>query len=183
VATPAYADVRGGKIAFQYEGDAAPLVALVSSALDAGFDQVPQFSQGAIRSSTIAADRVLGWRNNVGASQVEVGYTLPGDANVDFAVDFNDLVALAQNYNTEGNFWYEGDFTYDGFVDFNDLVKLAQNYNTALPSGPVPGAPVGFEGDLTAAFASVPEPAGLSVLALAGWLLVRRGRGRLAAAA
>jgi autotransporter-associated beta strand protein len=178
--TPAYADVRGGKIAFKYDGDASNLVSLVSSTLDTGFDQTPQFSDGAIRSSTLAADRVLGWRNNTTDSQVEVAYTLAGDANLDFGVDFNDLVALAQNYNvTDGTrVWAQGDFTYDGSTDFNDLVKLAQNYNTALPSEAIPGASVAFEADLARAFASVPEPAGLSFLALGACLMVRRERRR-----
>ena len=61
-------------------------------------------------------------------------YFLAGDANHDRAVDFNDLVVLAQNYNTTGGkTWDQGDFTGDGNVDFNDLVLLAQRYNTSLP--------------------------------------------------
>jgi hypothetical protein len=57
-----------------------------------------------------------------------------GDANNDGAVDFNDLVMLAQNYNTTGGRTFDqGDFNYDGNVDFNDLVILAQRYNTQLP--------------------------------------------------
>jgi hypothetical protein len=62
---------------------------------------------------------------------------VPGDANDDLTVDFNDLVAVAQNYNTAGGkTWAQGDFTGDGKVDFNDLVILAQNYNTTrAPAG------------------------------------------------
>jgi hypothetical protein len=72
---------------------------------------------------------------------------VPGDANDDLKVDFNDLVAVAQNYNAAGaKTWAQGDFTGDGNVDFNDLVILAQNYNTTrapagaavLNSGPMP---------------------------------------------
>jgi ELWxxDGT repeat protein len=65
-------------------------------------------------------------------------YMLGGDANGDCKVDFNDLVSLAQNYNTVGGkTWVDGDFTGDGNVDFNDLVVLAQRYNTSLAE---PGA-------------------------------------------
>ncbi len=65
-------------------------------------------------------------------------FILAGDANHDRAVDFNDLVKLAQNYNTTGKTFAEGDFNFDGNVDFNDLVILAQRYNTSLPvPGPV----------------------------------------------
>ena len=52
-----------------------------------------------------------------------------------------DLVALSQNYNTNGTgTWSIGDFNYDGNVNFLDLVLLSQNYNTTLP--PAPAAPV-----------------------------------------
>jgi hypothetical protein len=108
-------------------------------------------------------------------------FTLSGDATLNGTVDFNDLVKLAQNYNTTvsattDSWWFNGDFTYDGIVDFNDLVKLAQNYNTALPADPIAGAPAGFGADLAAAFASVPEPGALSVLGigLAAWTRRRR---------
>jgi hypothetical protein len=62
-------------------------------------------------------------------------YVLAGDANRDRKVDFNDLAALAQNYNTSGKSFSQGNFSYDstGKVDFNDLVILAQRYNTSLP--------------------------------------------------
>jgi hypothetical protein len=57
-------------------------------------------------------------------------------------------------------------------------VKLAQNYNTALPTDPIPGAPANFSADLAAAFASVPEPGALSVLALSAFGLAGRRRRR-----
>jgi ELWxxDGT repeat protein len=62
-------------------------------------------------------------------------FLLRGDANHDRVVDFNDLVKLAQNYNTAGKSFEEGDFNFDGKVDFNDLVILAQRYNTSLAAG------------------------------------------------
>ena len=61
---------------------------------------------------------------------------LAGDANRDRTVNFNDLVALAQNYNTSGKTFSTGDFNADGGVDFQDLVLLAQRYNTTLPPPP-----------------------------------------------
>jgi hypothetical protein len=74
----------------------------------------------------------------LGTLNVHVPYA--GDANGDDAVDFNDLVALAQNYNTVGKGLHDGDATFDGRVDFNDLVALAQRYNTTLPPTAVASA-------------------------------------------
>jgi len=70
-------------------------------------------------------------------------FVLGGDANHDRVVDFNDLVKLAQNYNTVGGKTFaEGDFNFDGNVDFNDLVILAQRYNTGLGAGVASAASV-----------------------------------------
>jgi hypothetical protein len=81
-----------------------------------------------------------------------------GDATRDRNVDFNDLVALARNYNvTDGlRTWVDGDFTGDGNVDFNDLVKLAQNYNTSLAGAASAPAtpPLAFADAMAAAFAT-----------------------------
>jgi hypothetical protein len=109
----------------------------------------------------------------------------PGDANADGVVDFNDLVALAQNYNvTDGQRgWSNGDFTFDGKVDFNDLVALAQNYNTSfvLPAGGLPaGATPAFAADWAVATNAVaPEPGGAAIATVVVSLLFGiRGRAR-----
>jgi hypothetical protein len=136
---------------------------------------------GFARASEVAAGGTF-MGAPVDASALVARYTLYGDSNLDGTVDFNDLVKLAQNYNTifppstEG-WWHNGDYTYDGMVDFNDLVRLAQNYNTSLPTGAgaVPGAPAGFEGELARAMSIVPEPSVLGIV-LVGLGLGWRGR-------
>jgi hypothetical protein len=65
-------------------------------------------------------------------------FVLAADANRDRTVDFIDLVALAQNYNTTDKSRTQGDFNYDHNVDFNDLVLLAQRYNTTLDAAAAP---------------------------------------------
>jgi hypothetical protein len=89
--------------------------------------------------------------------------SLPGDANRDRAVDFQDLALLAQNYNTTGRTWSQGDFTGDGSVDFLDLAKLAQNYNTSLTGTPAPGAALDFQAAVAAAFAATAESTKVTV--------------------
>jgi regulation of enolase protein 1 (concanavalin A-like superfamily) len=68
-------------------------------------------------------------------------FAFAGDLNRDRVIDFDDLVVLAQNYNTSGKTYLEGDFTGDGNVDFNDLAVLAQRYNLSLGDVPTPAAP------------------------------------------
>jgi hypothetical protein len=100
----------------------------------------------------------------VDGSAVLIRFTLTGDANLDGAVNFEDLARLAQSYNTAEGRWSRGDFTMDGLVNFEDLAKLAQNYNSTLPPGGVAGAPIGFEADWAAAVAQAPEPSSVGLL-------------------
>lgn len=85
---------------------------------------------------------------------------LPGDANLDGAVGFGDLLTVAQNYAQPGE-WITGDFTGDGTVGFPDLLVLAQHYGQNI--------------DGTATASPVPEPSALAA-ASALVLLPRRRR-------
>lgn len=104
------------------------------SLLQAGYNGGAWSGDG-IASSTIALHpgTALGYLDN--GTQVTIRYTWSGDAGLDQAVNFNDLLALAQHYGTTaGATWAMGDFNYDGDVDFNDLLALAQRYG-ATPAG------------------------------------------------
>lgn len=60
---------------------------------------------------------------------LDFGTYLPGDINGDDKVDFNDLLALAQNFGKQsGATLAEGDINGDGKVDFADLLILSQNF-------------------------------------------------------
>jgi hypothetical protein len=61
---------------------------------------------------------------------------LPGDANRDGVVNFDDLLILAKNYNGSPRTWDTGDFTGDGVVNFDDLLILAKNYNRTADAAP-----------------------------------------------
>jgi hypothetical protein len=85
--------------------------------------------------ATLHGGGVSDFSGNILAADFTFGFfALAGDANHDGAVNFADLVILAQNYNTSDKTFVEGDFNYDGRVTFDDLVLLAQRYNTSLPS-------------------------------------------------
>ena len=101
-------------------------------------------------------------------SQLLFASSVPGDADRDNSVGFDDLVMLASHYGTQsGGVWETGDFNGDGKVNFQDLVILAAHYAA--------GAQGGAAGP---ALTSVPEPTA-SVCMLAALLaapLVLRGR-------
>ena len=119
---------------------------------------------------------------SAGANQIVVKYTLAGDANLDGLVNFNDLVAVVQNFNKSGSDWADGNFTYSTSTSFNDLVIVVQNFNKTLP--PPSGSAVELSGttipllpDIQPTVVRLPEP-GVAVLAGVGaaGLLVRRRR-------
>lgn len=169
--TPAGADIQGGKLVLSYTG--ASIAPTVQSILDAGYDQSTKFSSGRLRSTTLAANRVLGWRDT--GSAVEVAYTLPGDADLTFAVGFDDLLLLAQNYNGTGKVWSQGDFDYNALVNFDDLLLLAQNYNSSVTPAQSGQLGSAFMADFVLAQSLVPEPTTLAALVgLGGAALIRR---------
>jgi hypothetical protein len=133
----------------------------------------------AFEASTIGIAATTSWMGTtIDATTVLIGYTFKADSNFDQAVNFNDLLVLAQNYNgtvlaTE---WWKGNTNGDTLVDFSDLLALAQVYGQSV-SGSLEGTVTGsFEGDWYLAQSLVPEPTSLVALAGAGALLSRRRR-------
>jgi T5SS/PEP-CTERM-associated repeat protein len=106
-----------------------------------------------------------------------VGLTIYGDADFSGVVNFDDLLALAKNYNKTGAQWTQGEFTRDGVVNFDDLLVLAKHYNQVAPAD-VPGASAEFDADLAAAFAAVPEPGSIGVAVTGAVLALGRRRRR-----
>jgi hypothetical protein len=77
---------------------------------------------------------------------------LPGDVNLDGAVDFTDVTVLSQNYNqTTMLGWSAGDFNGDGVVDFYDLTVLAQNYNRGVTGSGAGALATGTDGSRASA--------------------------------
>jgi hypothetical protein len=141
-------------------------------------DTSGRFGIGVAEASSVGAAGGTWLGQTVGASAILIRTTLRGDANLDGAVDFSDLLSLAQNYNSPaaGLGWREGDFSYDGQINFSDLLALAQNYSQSITGS--------FAGDWSLAQVSVPEPT--SLLAVVGCLagaLQRRRRDCFAPAA
>jgi hypothetical protein len=198
LATGGRLDITNNRLIVDYAPGNSPIVS-IRQQLASGYNAAGTLWAGnGIVSSTAAADPTSGigygeasdlvgpgggtfGTEPVDASTVVARFTRFGDATLDGIVDFNDLVKLAQNYNTVdgARLWSQGDFTYDGNVDFNDLVKLAQNYNVTLPAGAIPDATPSFSADLTAAFALAPEPGTGALLGLlSAFGLTRRTRRR-----
>jgi fibronectin-binding autotransporter adhesin len=148
------AAIAGGSLELEYAG--STIAASVNAAI----------ASGKIVGPGLAANQSLGWSDNA-VDVVRVARTLRGDATLDGAVNFDDLLKLAASYNQSGN-WSTGDFNYDGAVNFDDLLALASNYNQAFSGS--------FAGDWSLAQAAVPEPT--TLLALVAPAVLALGRRR-----
>lgn len=100
-------------------------------------------------------------------SQLLSAPTIPGDADRDGVVGFDDLVTVARNYGRQsGAVWETGDFNGDGSVGFDDLVIVARHYGQGAAAAAQPQ------------LATVPEPDGIGALIAAAALLPSRKRRR-----
>jgi hypothetical protein len=111
------------------------------------------------------------------SGQIEIKYTLLGDANLDGAVNGSDFAILASNFNKAVSSWDQGDFNYDGAANGTDFAALAVNFNkgASLASTDALDTFAAANGLM----ADVPEPATGSLILLAGLgSLARRKRPR-----
>jgi hypothetical protein len=112
------------------------------------------------------------------SGQIEISYTLLGDANLDGAVNGSDFAILATNFNKAVSGWDQGDFNYDGAANGSDFAALAGNFNKGASQSADLAAVEAFA-SANGLQASVPEPASLGVLLVGSTgLLARRRRSR-----
>jgi hypothetical protein len=130
-------------------------------------------------------DGVLG--SGVSANQIEVAYTLEGDANLDGKVDITDFNIFAPNFGLPTTLgWEAGDFDYGGVVDIGDFNLFAGNFgltdngtDVSMPAADYAALDAfAAANGLSLPTSSVPEPASLGLLAMGAGMLLRRGRRR-----
>jgi hypothetical protein len=102
------------------------------------------------------------------SGQIEIMYTLLGDANLDGLVNGSDFNILAANFNQSITGWDQGDFNYDGLVNAADFNALAANFNQGVSGGTSSGDIAALDAfavanGLTLPTSSVPEPASFTV--------------------
>lgn len=179
--------------ALRISADASGMLDVASGAVLLDFaaqelaDVQSLIATGAIISSTKAGTGwAVGYVDGVAAGHSYLGHpldnttvviaaTLKGDANLDGAVDFDDLLALAQHYDAASTAiaaWFQGDFDYDGLVGFSDLLALAQNYGNPPPV--LGSAHQSFAADWLLARSIVPEPSVMMATGLVSGLLSTR---------
>lgn len=182
IATGAKLDLTDNALVLDYAtGGTSPIADLHAAAKAGGLissTAASNFAVGIVDGSAIAGGTFAGI--TLDADAVVIDLTLKGDTNLNYTVNFDDLLALAQNYDAAGTgkLWSNGDSNYDGVVNFDDLLALAQNYgSSALDTSQMlasAGISESFVADWALARALTPEPTALAALSL----LIPAGRRR-----
>ncbi|MGD0139641.1 MAG: hypothetical protein ABSD28_12240 [Tepidisphaeraceae bacterium] len=113
------------------------------------------------------------------SGQIEVMYTLLGDANLDGLVNGSDFNILAANFNQSVTGWDQCDFNYGGVVNSADFLDLLENFNQGVSGAATAGDFAALDAFAAAngiSLAVVPEPMCAGMMAMAGLGMLRRRR-------
>jgi hypothetical protein len=137
-----------------------------------------------ISSSIATADAASGLSYGIGyadgadgvvaglpSGEIEIMFTLLGDANLDGTVNAEDYTPFSHNIGLSGMYWDDGDFNYDGTVNAEDYTLFAHNIgqSASLAAG-------GLEAANGINIANVPEPMSAGMMVMAGLGMLRRRR-------
>jgi hypothetical protein len=133
-------DVGNNELIINYGNNADPKTTILSylrSGYNGGSWTGPGIDSSAAALSKGAygvgfADGADGIVRGLSSGQIELKYTLNGDANLDGMVNGADFNILAANFNRSVTGWDQGDFNYDGLVNGADFLDLAANFNQGI---------------------------------------------------
>jgi autotransporter-associated beta strand protein len=189
-------DITNNHLIISY-GGSDPMSAIYS-ALQSGYSNGTWNGAGIISSSAQVptnslrygigfADGADGVVANLPSGQIELKYTLLGDANLDGTVNGSDFSILAANFGLGRTNWDQGNFLYGPSVNGSDFSALAANFGQgdSGADGSVTPADIAALDAFAAAngqslptIAAVPEPASIGLLAAGAVYFTRRRRRR-----
>ena len=118
------------------------------------------------------ADGADGVVAGLSSGEIEIMYTLLGDANLDGTVNSEDFTPFSTNLGQHGG-WDDGDFNYDGTVNSEDFTPFSVNLNQSAVLSAQAGVLDVANG---ISMANVPEPVIASLIVMAGLGISRRRR-------
>jgi autotransporter-associated beta strand protein len=178
-------DIGNNRIIIDYSSPATDPIASIKTWIRNGYFRQPGPE---IISSDIATDDAASGQNygigyadgadgvvaGLPSGEIEIMFTLLGDANLDGTVNSEDFSQFSHNLGQSGMMWDDGDFNYDGTVNSEDFslfsTNLGQSASLATAAGVLELANNGL------GLANVPEPACAGMMVMAGLGILSRRR-------
>ncbi|MGC4032247.1 MAG: PEP-CTERM sorting domain-containing protein [Tepidisphaeraceae bacterium] len=140
----------------------------------------PVSATTSLSGSTLQISLPDGYSSTTGnTTTLSLAITLPGDADLNGTVNFNDFLALQASFGNAGTSFQLGNFNGDANTDFNDFLALQSNFGQSV-GGTAATAATAEEFAALSAFATahaVPEPASVTLFVTAtGGVILRRAR-------
>jgi hypothetical protein len=144
IAANASLNLNNNHLFINFAGGTDP-ISTIAGYLTAGYNHGAWNGPGIMSSSAVSnhayalgyADGKDGVVSGLASGQIEIKYTLLGDANLDGLVNGSDLAILTANFNQPVTAWDQGDFDYGSVVNGSDLALLAANFNQAASGAAV----------------------------------------------
>jgi autotransporter-associated beta strand protein len=172
-------DIGNNRIIVDYTSGHDPIASIGLWIANGFAESETAGSSPAIISSDIAADDAAsGFSYGIGyadgadgviaglpSGEIEIMFTLLGDANLDGQVNSEDFTPFSTNLSKNGG-WDQGDFNYDGSVNTEDFTSLSHDLNqpaalAASETGTLLSPFIGADG---LSLTNVPEPASTGLL-------------------
>jgi hypothetical protein len=178
-------DITNNHFVINYPKGSDP-IATIRQYIDSGYDGGTWLGTGIVSSTirTGEANYGVGYADSadpgnpaaLASNQIEIKFTLLGDANLDGKVNGIDFAILAANLNQSVTRWDQGDFNYDGRVNGIDFTEMANNFDEGASEADIVALDA-FAAE-NGLMADVPEPAAMAIaaLGLAGTMGRRRRR-------
>jgi hypothetical protein len=129
-------DLSNNQLIINY-GAAPDPIASIRQYLTTGYNNGAWNGKG-ISSSSVISGYALGYADGsdhvvtgLSSGQIEVKFTLYGDANLDGLVNGDDFTILTGNLGKSAPAWDKADFNYDGLVTGDDFTLLTDNLGKA----------------------------------------------------
>jgi hypothetical protein len=119
------------------------------------------------------ADGADGTVAGLSSGEIEIMFTLLGDANLDGTVNTEDFTLFSEHLGQRGIMWDDGDFNYDETVNSEDFTSFSHNLGQTASLAATAGVSESANG---ISLANVPEPMSAGIMVMAGLRILRRRR-------
>jgi hypothetical protein len=181
--TPVYAQsgATGDEMDINFSSDPSAGAVIRSYLINQGSNAYTWNSPSGSASPVGEADGADHVVAGLSSGQIEVKYTLIGDASIDGLVTGTDFTALVGNLGKAVSGWDAGNFLYNDLITGDDFTALVGNLgeqaggaNVGLPAADY--AAVDAFAAANGLAANVPEPVSIGLLAISGLAILSRRR-------